>query len=154
MRNYHSGDKESDDRHRFHHREQKLDGNTKGQYRFDLPSGKIQVVSYKQTGDEYLAKVNYLDSDKSHNSCLGLGKKCTDPEGDIQLENFDLDYDYTENEGRYGSPVHASEMTDFNSYLPLQQKYTDIEDSVSLTTPKSIVTSTPTPIQPLQKCRN
>ena len=104
------GEKNSDELHRFHHREERIDGTTKGQYRFELPNGKIQVVSYKQMGEEYLAKVNYLGRDQAKDSCLGLGKDCARNEEEIEIENFDVDYDYVENEGKFGTPVHASEL--------------------------------------------
>lgn len=75
---------------RFHHREERKNGSTTGQYRFRLPHGRVQVVSYRQMNDEYLAKVAYL-SEEDDNECLGIEEGCVLGYGDIDVGSFEGD---------------------------------------------------------------
>lgn len=116
------------ERHRFHHREERRNGTTKGQYRFRLPHGKVQVVSYKQMKDEYLAKVQFLNGDEDNN-CLGVKEGCTLGLKEINVGSF---------EGHIAQKSHKS---------PYHSKIPQFLQSTSQIHQNNRITSTPSQIE-------
>ncbi|XP_018027256.1 uncharacterized protein LOC108682575 [Hyalella azteca] len=103
-------------RQRFHHREERSDGQTKGQFRLRLPNGRVQIVSYQQMDDEYLAKVAYLLPDLD-NDCLGIDTGCAlgldrlevgpfeSRNGDVKKADFTEEDYKTDHSLRYPSSI-------------------------------------------------